>query len=86
MSPTAGTPPVLCLEGITKRFSDLLANDGIDLELRPGEILALIGENGAGKTTLMSILFGHYVADAGRVRQGSAWCTSISPWRRTCRC
>ena len=45
----------------------LLANDGIDLELRRGEILALLGENGAGKTTLMSILFGHYVADAGRV-------------------
>ncbi len=68
MSPTAGTPPVLSLEGISKRFGDLLANDGIDLELRPGEILALLGENGAGKTTLMSILFGHYVADSGRVR------------------
>ena len=45
----------------------LLANDAIDLELRRGETLALLGENGAGKTTLMSILFGHYVADAGRV-------------------
>ena len=39
----------------------------IDLELRSGECLALLGENGAGKTTLTSILFGHYVADAGRV-------------------
>ncbi len=58
---------VLRLEGIAKRFGDLVANDGIDLELRRGEILALLGENGAGKTTLMSILFGHYVADAGRV-------------------
>jgi simple sugar transport system ATP-binding protein len=65
----AAAPPgtVLRLEGITKRFGDLVANDAIDLDLRRGETLALLGENGAGKTTLMSILFGHYVADAGRV-------------------
>jgi ABC-type uncharacterized transport system ATPase subunit len=64
---TTSAPTVLRLEGITKRFGDLVANDAIDLELRRGEIVALLGENGAGKTTLMSILFGHYVADAGRV-------------------
>lgn len=60
-------PIVLRLEGISKRFGELLANDAIDLELRRSEILALLGENGAGKTTLMSILFGHYVADSGTV-------------------
>jgi ABC-type uncharacterized transport system ATPase subunit len=59
---------VLALEGITKRFGALTANDAIDLTLRRGEILALLGENGAGKTTLMNILFGHYVQDAGTVR------------------
>jgi general nucleoside transport system ATP-binding protein len=64
----AVAPPVLSLEGVTKRFGALLANDGIDLALRRGEVLALLGENGAGKTTLTSILFGHYRADAGRVR------------------
>lgn len=68
MSPRGEPAPVvLRLEGITKRFGGLVANDAVDLELRRGEILALLGENGAGKTTLMSILFGHYVADAGAV-------------------
>ncbi len=59
--------PVLELDGITKRFGALTANDGISLTLHQGEILALLGENGAGKTTLMNILFGHYLADEGRV-------------------
>jgi simple sugar transport system ATP-binding protein len=59
--------PVLRLEGITRRFGSLLANDDISLTLHAGEVLALLGENGAGKSTLVSILFGHYVADAGRV-------------------
>ncbi len=59
--------PVLQLEGITKRFGALVANDNISLSLGRGEVLALLGENGAGKSTLMSILFGHYTADAGRI-------------------
>jgi ABC-type uncharacterized transport system ATPase subunit len=58
---------VLRLDGITKRFGPLVANDSISLTLNRGEIIALLGENGAGKTTLMNILFGHYTADAGQV-------------------
>lgn len=58
---------VLRLDGITKRFGPLVANDAISLTLARGEIIALLGENGAGKTTLMNILFGHYTADAGQV-------------------
>jgi ABC-type uncharacterized transport system ATPase subunit len=61
------TSPVLRLSGITKTFGSVRANDGVGLDLYPGEIVALLGENGAGKTTLMSILFGHYLADEGEI-------------------
>ncbi len=65
---SAGAPrPVLSMRGITKRFGGLTANADVDLDIAPGEIVALLGENGAGKTTLMNILFGHYVADEGEV-------------------
>jgi ABC-type uncharacterized transport system ATPase subunit len=62
--------PILRLSNVTKRFGATLANDDISISLAPGEVLALLGENGAGKTTLMSILFGHYVPDAGTVEVG----------------
>ncbi len=58
---------VIELKHITKSFPGIKANDDISLELRKGEIHALLGENGAGKSTLMSILFGMYKPDEGQI-------------------
>jgi len=59
--------PQVRLVDVSKRFGQVLANDGISLSIMPGRIKALLGENGAGKSTLVSILFGHYVADEGTI-------------------
>jgi simple sugar transport system ATP-binding protein len=57
----------ISLTGITKSFGSVIANDHIDLSLRKGEILALLGENGSGKTTLMNMLSGIYKPDSGEI-------------------
>ena len=59
--------PIVELRNITKRFPGIVANDNVTLDIKKGEIFALLGENGAGKSTLMSILFGMYEPDEGQI-------------------
>lgn len=58
---------MLELRQITKRFGDVLANDQVDIVVKPGTIHAIVGENGAGKSTAMRIAYGFYTADSGQI-------------------
>ena len=64
---------------ITKEFPGILANDNVSLQLKKGEIHALLGENGAGKSTLMSILFGLYQPEKGEIRKNGKPVTINNP-------
>jgi len=72
-------PPRLALRGIVKRYPTVVANDGVDLTVRVGEIHALIGENGAGKSTLMKIAYGVTRPDAGTIEWEGRRVTIASP-------
>jgi ABC-type branched-subunit amino acid transport system ATPase component len=65
------TEPLLQVRGVTKRFGGLVAVDGIDLVVTPGEIVSLIGPNGSGKTTFFHCLAGFYRPEAGSILLGS---------------
>lgn len=67
------------LRGITKTFGSVVANENVDLSLRKGEILALLGENGSGKTTLMNMLSGIYQPDSGQILVGGKEVSISSP-------
>ena len=70
---------VIEMENITKIFPGIIANDKITLQLKKGEIHALLGENGAGKSTLMSVLFGLYTPEEGVIKKNGQVVTIHNP-------
>ena len=73
------SPYAIEMLNITKRFPGIIANDNITLQLKKGEIHALLGENGAGKSTLMSVLFGLYQAEEGVIKKDGKEVTIKDP-------
>ena len=67
------------LKNVTKRFGSVVANNKVNLEIRKGEILSLLGENGSGKTTLMNMLSGIYYPDEGEIFVNGREVTIHSP-------
>ena len=90
--------PLLKIEGLTKAYPGVVANDDVSFQIMPGEVHSLLGENGAGKSTLVKMIYGLVRPDSGSMRfkgapftpsepraaraSGVAWCSSISACSR----
>ena len=74
---------VIEMLNITKEFPGIKANDNITLQLRKGEVHALLGENGAGKSTLMSVLFGLYQPEQGVIKKNGKEVKTCNPTLQT---
>ncbi|MDN4591364.1 ABC transporter ATP-binding protein [Xenophilus aerolatus] len=78
-APAPAAPPLLRLDGLSKRFGTLQALQDVSLELHPGEIHCLLGENGAGKSTLCNLVFGVHAPDTGQMTLAGAAFSPRSP-------
>ncbi|WP_240796530.1 ATP-binding cassette domain-containing protein [Streptomyces sp. RFCAC02] len=78
-TPSGRTAPILSLRGIAKNFGGVRALTGIDLDVHPHEVLAVVGDNGAGKSTLAGVIAGVYRPDAGRILLDGTPVTLDSP-------
>src|SRR5919112_5122664 len=78
------TVSVISVRGLVKTFGSVRALDGLDLEVRPGEVHGFLGPNGAGKSTTLRVLLGLLRRDAGRVELlgGDPWRDATAPHRR----
>jgi ABC-type branched-subunit amino acid transport system ATPase component len=81
-SPPADAPVILECQSVSKRFGGIIAVDSVDLELREGQILGLIGQNGAGKTTLFDCVSGFHKVDGGRIWFDGVDVTEMRPDQR----
>jgi branched-chain amino acid transport system ATP-binding protein len=81
ISPSIASTPLLTLDGVTKRFNGVVAVDQVDLVVRPGELLSLIGPNGSGKTTLFNCITGYLRPEEGRILLGDDEITHERPDR-----
>jgi ABC-type branched-subunit amino acid transport system ATPase component len=77
----ARAAPILTVRGLTKSFGGLVAVNGVSFDVRPGEVLGLIGPNGSGKTTVLNLITGEYRSDAGEVVLDGDDLTGLKPHR-----
>jgi putative spermidine/putrescine transport system ATP-binding protein len=80
--PSAGTAAAVTLEGVVKRFGDVVAVDGVDLEVREGEFFSMLGPSGSGKTTCLRMIAGFEAPTEGRVLLGGQDVTRLAPYQR----
>ena len=76
------TTPAVRLEGVVKRFGDVVAVDGVDLDVREGEFFSMLGPSGSGKTTCLRMIAGFETPTAGRIALGGRYVTGLAPYER----
>src|SRR5262245_50252310 len=79
---SAGTAAAVALQGVVKRFGDVVAVDGVDLEVREGEFFSMLGPSGSGKTTCLRMIAGFEAPTEGRVLLGGQDVTRLAPYQR----